>query len=222
MVSVAIFTAAVLIVGRDSWDGLHAHAVYVTLSALGLIIAAACSILSLRAAGQGRLVRALYALLLAYCALLTGPASQIYRSVDAWQDLASIGRAVGRDAVDRPMILFAPDETTRAFVDLYAGTAVDLIPGPITPLSAGRLRAVLADAPRSVVLTQLPGRSESRTVRGFKDWLGLTPRTTTTRPDPDPIPDWALDARLRIARLYALPNGRRYALLESDSAAASR
>ena len=105
---------------------------------------------------------------------------------------------------------------------IYAGTAVDLIPGPITPMSSGRLRAELADAPRSVVLTQLPGRSESRTVRGVKDWLGLTPRTTTPGPDPDPTPGWALDARLRIARLYALPNGRRYALLESDSAAASR
>jgi hypothetical protein len=168
------------------------------------------------------LVRALYALLLAYCALLAGPASQIYRSVDTWQDLASIGRAVGRDAVDRPMILFAPDETTRAFVDLYAGMAVDLIPGPITPMSAGRLRAHLAEAPRSVVLTQLPGRSESRTVRGIKDWLGLSPHTTTPRPDPDPTPDWARDARLRIAHLYALPNGRRYALLESAGTAASR
>jgi hypothetical protein len=119
------------------------------------------------------------------------------------------------------MILFAPDETTRAFVDLYAGTAVDLIPGPITPISAGHLRAHLAHAPRSVVLTQLAGRSESRTVRGFKDWLGLNPRTTR-RPDPDPTPDWAFDAGLRIAHLYALPNGRRYALLESMSAAASR
>ena len=166
-------------------------------------------------------MRALYMLLLAYCALLVGPASQIYRSVDTWQDLASIGRAVGRDAADRPMILFAPDETTRAFVDLYAGTAVDLIPGPITPLSAGRLRADLAGAPRSVVLTLLPGRNESRTLREIKDRLGLNPRTTT-RPGPDPTPDWAFDAKLRIAHLYGLPNGRRYALLESDNAAASR
>jgi hypothetical protein len=167
------------------------------------------------------LVRALYALLLAYCALLAGPASQIYRSVDTWQDLASIGRAVRHDAGGRPMILFAPDETTRAFVDLYTATAVDLIPGPITPMSAGLLRLHLAGDPRSVVLTQLPGRSESRTVREIKDWLGLKPRTTP-RPDPDPAPDWASDVRLRIAHLYALPNGRRYALLEADSAAASR
>ena len=167
-------------------------------------------------------MRSLFALLLAYCALLAGPASQIYRSVDTWQDLASIGRAVGLDAGDRPMILFAPDETTRSFVDLYARTAVDLIPGPITPMSAGRLRADLADAPGSVVLTQLPGRGESRTVRELENWLGINPRSTTSRPDPDPTPVWAFDARLRIAHLYALPNGRRYALLESDGAAASR
>jgi len=222
LLSVVVFAAAVLIVGHDSWEGLHARAAYATLSLLGLSIAAACSVWSLRAAGKGLLVRALYALLLAYCALLAGPASQIYRSVDTWQDLASIGRAVGRDAVDRPMILFAPDETTRAFVDLYASPSVELIPGPVTPMSTDRLRARLDDAPRSVVLTQLPGRSESRTMRSLKDWFGLNPRTTTPRPDPDPTPVWAFDARLRIAHLYALPNGRRYALLESDGATASR
>ena len=219
--SVAVFTAAIVVVGRDSWGVLHAHAAYAAVSLLGLIIAVVCSVLSLRAAGQGLLVRALYALLLAYCALLAGPASQIYRSVDTWQDLASIGRAVRHDAAGRPMILFAPDETTRAFVDLYAATAVDLIPGPISPVSAGLLRLHLAGDPRSVVLTQLPGRNESPTVQGVKDWLGLKPQTTPPR-DPDPVPDWASDDGLRLAHRYALPNGRRYALLESDSAAASR
>jgi 4-amino-4-deoxy-L-arabinose transferase-like glycosyltransferase len=228
LLAAAVVAAAILLVGRESWDGLHARTAYAALSLLGLSITAACSILSWRAAGQGRLVRALLALLLAYCALLTGPASQIYRTVDTWQDLASIGRAVRRDAADRPMILFVPDETTRAFVDLYASTSVDLIPGPISPMSAGRLRAHLAGAPRSVVLTQLPGRSESRTMRAFKDWLGPKPRTTTNpstaapRPDSDPTPGWAVAAGLRIAHLYALPNGRRYALLVSDNAIASR
>jgi 4-amino-4-deoxy-L-arabinose transferase-like glycosyltransferase len=227
LLMVAAVAAAVLIVGRESWDGLHARAAYAALSLLGLIIAAGCSLRSLRAAGRGQLVRALCALLLAYCALLTGPASQIYRSVDTWQDLASIGRAVAHDAVDRQLILFAPDETTRAFVDLYTATSVDLIPGPITPKSADRLRAHLAAIPRSVVLTQLPGRTESRTMREFKDWLGPKPRTTnpsttTPRPDFDPTPGWAVAAGLHIAHRYALPNGRRYALLDSDVATASR
>jgi 4-amino-4-deoxy-L-arabinose transferase-like glycosyltransferase len=221
LLAVTVFTAAIFIVGRDSWDGLHARAAYAVLSSLGLIIAAACSILSWRAAGQGSLVRALYALLLAYCALLAGPASQIYRGVDTWQDLASVGRAVGRDAVNRPMILFAPDETTRAFVDLYAGTSVDLILGPITSASAERLRAHLADAPRSVVLAQLPGRNETRTVRELREILGLNPGTASGA-DSAPTPAWAVEAGLRIAHLYALPNGRRYALLESAGAAASR
>ncbi len=47
-------------------------------------------------------------------------ASQIYRRVDGWQDLAAIGAALRRDADRRPLILFGPDETTRAFVDMYA------------------------------------------------------------------------------------------------------
>ena len=222
LLSVAVFAAAILVAGRDGSDGTPARTAYATVSLLGLTIAAGCSILSLRAVGQGLLMRSLSALLLAYCALLAGPASQIYRSVDTWQDLASIGRAVGRDAADRPMILFAPDETTRAFVDLYTDAAVELIPGPVAPMSAERLRARLAETPRSVVLTQLPGRNESRAVREIKDRLRLNPHSAPPHPDPDSAPDWAVGARLRIAHLYALPNGRRYALLESYGTAASR
>ena len=48
------------------------------------------------------MLRALWSLLLAYVALLVGPASQVYRQVDAWQDLASIARAIGHDAADKP------------------------------------------------------------------------------------------------------------------------
>jgi hypothetical protein len=59
-------------------------------------------------------------------------------------------------------------------------------------------------------------------MRGLKDWLRLNPRTTTPRPDPNATPSWAFDAGLRIAHLYALPNGRRYALLEPVGATASR
>jgi 4-amino-4-deoxy-L-arabinose transferase-like glycosyltransferase len=215
LLSVAVFAAALMIVGRDSWDRLPAHTGFVALSLLGLSTAVICSIASVRACGRGLMVRALFTLLLAYCALLTGPASQLYRSVDRWQDLGSIGRAAERDAAGRPMILFAPDETTRAFVDMYARTSVDLIPGPLTPRSEDLLRTRLAAAPDSVVLTQLPGRDASPTLQAVEEWWGRHRRTPRPGGGTELTPEWALRAGLRIAHRYALPNGRRYALLES-------
>ncbi len=81
----------------------------------------------------GDALRAQFALLVAYCVLLSGPASQLYRQVDGWQNLASIGRAIAADAAGRPLILLAPDETTRALIDMYARTSVGLVAGPLDP-----------------------------------------------------------------------------------------
>ena len=72
--------------------------------------------------------------------LLAGPASQLYRQVEGWQDLARIGRAIAADADGRPLILFAPDETTRALIDMYTRPSVALIPGPVDPQSIARLK----------------------------------------------------------------------------------
>ena len=168
------------------------------------------------------LLRGLAGLLIAYCALLIGPASQVYRRVDAWQDLGSIGRTLRRDVGDRPLVLFAPDETTRAFVDMYAFTSVGLLPAPATAASIEQLRARLVQVPQSVVMTQLPGRSDSRFVGELSRRLGLPRLVAVPRPDSDQPPFWASGLNLQVARRYALPNGRRYQLLELGSAMTSR
>ena len=154
----------------------------------------------------------MFCLLLGFGALAAGPASQVYGRVDAWQDLASSGRALERDAAGRPIILFAPDETTRAFIDMFTRTAVSLVSGP--PAGAAvRLRAELAANPRSVVVAQLAGRSESPVVRELLRRLGL-PRRPALQSSEDTAPAWAAGRGLRVAHVYGLPNGRRYALLE--------
>ena len=193
-----IAAAGVVFVGREAWETLPARGAFVVISAAGSIGAASFAIHAWRDAGQGLMVHSLRSLVFAYCLLLVGPASQIYREVDAWQDLGSIGRSIGRDAVGRPLVLFAPDETTRAFVDLYARSSVDLIVGPVTAQSIDRLRIALASQPRSLVVIQLPGRSGSRVSAD------------------DSIPAWAAAAALRVVKRYTLPHGRRYALLERD------
>jgi 4-amino-4-deoxy-L-arabinose transferase-like glycosyltransferase len=211
------FAAALLIIGADSWDTLPLHAEFVAVSLVGLAAAAALAIFSWRQAGRGSALKAAAALLLAYCALLVGPASQIYGRVDTWQDLASIGGQLRRDSAGRDMILFAPDETTRAFIDMYTRTSVILIPAPMTARSSDALQTALADRPNAVVIAQLPGRSESPTLRAIKEKFGSGQPSPALFPLDTP-PPWAAQAALRVARVYALPNGRRYALFEPASA----
>lgn len=217
-----VVAAAVAVIGRDAWATLHARAAFASWSVLGLLACVGFSIYAWRAVRRGLLLHALYGLLLAYCALLIGPASQIYRRVDAWQNLAAIGRAIGRDTVGLPMILFSPDETTRAFVDMYVRTSVGFIPGPITPSSMRRLADQLSVAPRSIVVAQLPVQRDSRTLREFADRMGWTRLLAAPIPVTDQAPRWSSALRLHIAHVYALPNGRRYAVLESERDDTSR
>ncbi|MHB8474835.1 MAG: ArnT family glycosyltransferase [Steroidobacteraceae bacterium] len=210
-----VSAGALSLIAVDAWHASSTPAAFIVISGLGLIAAAWLALRAwAAAAGRDRLLRALSSLFLAYVALLVGPASQAYRQVDSWQDLESIARAIGHDAADKPLILFAPDETTRAMIDLYARTSVVLIPGPVDAAAVDRLRAAAGAAPQSRVVVQLPGRDgvARRLARRF----GQTRSGSSAELNPAPAsaPAWAADARLRLATSYSLPNGRRYALLE--------
>jgi 4-amino-4-deoxy-L-arabinose transferase len=202
---VAIFAAATGLVGANSWVSMTSRAAFIVISAAGLI---AASLFALHAwnAARDQVWRALPSLLLAYCALLVGPASQIYREVDAWQDLGSIARAIGKDSADKPLILFAPDETTRAMIDMYARTTVALIPGPVDAAAVARLRTGAGAAPQSLVVVQSPHPALSIAAA-----FGAVRRS-----DDKPELPWLEAAGLRVAKSYSLPNGRRYALLERN------
>ncbi len=204
LLGVPVFIAALGLVAADGWNSMSSHSSFLLISAAGL---AAAAWLALRAwtAARDRPLQAQWSLLLAYCALLAGPASQVYRQVDDWQDLASIARAIENKAAGKPLILFAPDETTRAMIDMYARTHVGLIPGPIDAAAIARLQAAAAAAPQSFIVVLLPGRAP---------WRG------GKQVDVASALSWLPDAGLRPVESYALPHGRRYALLEhSDQAA---
>jgi 4-amino-4-deoxy-L-arabinose transferase-like glycosyltransferase len=203
LAGVAAFAAAASLVGAEAWVSMRSHAAFIAISAAGLIAASFFALRAWRAA-QGRVSRALPSLLLAYCALMVGPASQIYREVDTWQDLGSIARAIGQDSADKPLILFAPDETTRAMIDMYARTDVALIPGPIEAAALDRLKTTTLAVPQSLVVVQLPHPA-----------LTIATAFGAARPLGDkPELPWLAAAGLRVAKRYSLPNGRRYALLE--------
>jgi 4-amino-4-deoxy-L-arabinose transferase-like glycosyltransferase len=210
LLGVGVFSAALVLTGTDSWRTMSSHMDFIVISATGLIVAASLAFHAWTAAPD-QVQRAQWSLFLAYCALLVGPASQVYTQVDAWQNLGSIARAVEHDAAGRPLILFAPDETTRAMIDMYARTTVDLIPGPIDAASIDRLRAATETASQSVVLVQLPGLA-NEAVQRLKHYFGS--RRNGMVQSPALLPPWADAAHLRLANIYSLPNGRRYALLE--------
>jgi 4-amino-4-deoxy-L-arabinose transferase-like glycosyltransferase len=190
LLGVVVFIAGLSAVGIQSWNSMNAHAAFVLISLLGLLAATA---LAMRAWGAARheTAHSLWCLLLAYCALLIGPASQIYRVVDTWQDLAKISRAVEFDAAGNPLILLSPDETTRAMIDMYARTSVARIEGPIDAAALARVQAAAAAAPNTLFLVQV--RSSS--------------------PDLESSLPWMRPASLHPLHSYSLPHGRRYVLL---------
>jgi 4-amino-4-deoxy-L-arabinose transferase-like glycosyltransferase len=215
LLGVVVIIAAVGLIGADAWDTMGSHADFIMLSAAGVIAATA---LALRAwtAALTEVPRALWSLLLAYCALALGPASQVYTQVDAWQELPSIARAMEHDAAGKPLILFAPDETTRAMIDMYARTRVGLIPGPIDAAAVDRLKAAVHAAPRSLIVVQLhapPGRSGVAAWR-FADDSKLRQSGPVLPPKDVSALSWLPASGLRVAHTYSLPHGRRYALLE--------
>jgi 4-amino-4-deoxy-L-arabinose transferase-like glycosyltransferase len=212
------FAAALCVIGVDSWDTMPSHADFIAISAAGLIVAAALALRAWSAATpiRGGLQRAQWSLLLAYCTLLVGPASQVYSRVDTWQDLASVARAIEKDAADRPLILFAPDETTRAMIDMYARTDVVLIAGPIDSGAILRLRAAALADPQSLIVVQFPGHSPARgRLHELAQRLnrGSRPRAAPEQAAESAL-SWLPNSGFRLAMSYSLPNGRRYALLE--------
>ena len=199
LLGVAVFAAVLMILAADSWSSMHSHTLYIAIPLIGLIAAA---ILATRAWATAREqpLHAQWALLLAYCALLIGPASQVYGQVDGWQDLAKISRAIARDTAGKPLILLAPDETTRAMIDMYARTSVDRVAGPLDAAGIERIRSVAAAAPSSLFLVQLPNQSPRLPWRARAPEVGVPPA-------------WQA-AGLRMKESYSLPNGRRYAVLQ--------
>ncbi|GAC1302350.1 MAG: hypothetical protein NVSMB10_03200 [Steroidobacteraceae bacterium] len=204
MLAVAAFAAGGLLVEADATASSKPHGLIAALSIAGLALSAGLTWSAWRASLGGRpLLPSVQALFLAYCVLLTGPAVQMYARVDAWQNLAGIARAIGHDAAGRPLILYTPDETTRAIIDMYASSSATAIAGPADARSAERLRRYLAVDPRSAIVMLLPGRSAPP---AFGHPALSTPPAVVA-------PAWAQALDVHVERTYALPHGRRYALL---------
>ncbi len=96
--------------------------------------------------------------------------------------------------------MLAPDETTRAVIDMYTRIPVDRIAGPWDAAGLERVRAAAAAAPDGFFLVQF--------ARQPPPGLPWRPRPQDAGP-----PAWIQAANLRVIETYSVPYGRRYALL---------
>jgi 4-amino-4-deoxy-L-arabinose transferase-like glycosyltransferase len=207
LLATVVLGAAAMLIRIDAGAQLASPKAYAALAGLGLFAAA---ILAARAWNAARrdVTMTLGALLTAYGALLIGPLAAIYGQVDRWQNLESIALQVRGDASGKGLVLLAPDETTRAIVDMYASTSVLVVTGRLDRELLDRASRVAGGAAR-LILAQEPGRTAPRLA-----WL----TRYVTRPDPPPV--WSGYPGLRTLEEYALPNGRRYALLQATNSTA--
>jgi 4-amino-4-deoxy-L-arabinose transferase-like glycosyltransferase len=202
---------AVLLAGFDAGDIVGAPAPFGTtvITLLGAGACVALSRIAWRLAGRPQLHMALLALLLAYCCLLLGPASQVFRYADRWQDLAATGHELKADLAGAPLILIGPDETTRAWVDEYVRPDVTRAPEPQGDAAAARLTEWMMSGRQNRALIQLEGRALTPRLLALAIAFGMA-RPGASEPAPPP---WLEGAHVHIVKRYELPNGRRYALL---------
>ena len=210
VVAALLAAAAVLILVLDADTALSSHTAALALGATGIVVSLCCALDAWRSAARGPSGPALGALFGALCALLIGPSWFAYGQIDRWQNLANLGAQIKADVAGHPLILLAPDETTRALVDLYVSTQVALVPDQNI---AGRLAQLTVRTPQARVLVQIEGRSFSPLIAklngSFKRRTAGENRTWN--------PGWLADVHLRLSRRYELPNGRRYALLDPQA-----
>jgi hypothetical protein len=92
---------------------------------------------------------------------------------------------------------------------MYARTDAEDVKGPIDDRSVLRLKELVAADPQAFVVTQWPGRESTPTARHVARTFGIH---LDSELEPN-TPPWIEAAGLRVVHSYALPNGRRYALL---------
>ncbi|MGA2707535.1 MAG: glycosyltransferase family 39 protein [Steroidobacteraceae bacterium] len=209
LLAAVVEAAVVTLLGVAAGPSLEAPASYALIAALGIGVAVYLILYAWFALGRRRFLAAELALFVGYCSLLVGPASQAYHEADRWQDLAALGAALRADLDSDSLVLLAPDETTRAWVDMYTRTVVIRIPGPNDAAAIERLKAIMAATPHALALIQLEGRHLTPGMLALGKRFAITPRLTREERDPE----WLAASGFAVAKRYALPNGRRYALL---------
>lgn len=208
LLTVLLFGAATVLASTDAEDA----------RAWALVPGIAATVLALgvgsRALAQARWSQAMIAVFTAYCAGVTAVALAIFPVLDRWQDLGALMRAIGHDAGDRSIALYAPDETLTAIADRAFSA-----PGrPVAHVdSVAEGRRLLTGPNPPVLIVSLPGHGDGAMTRRLRSWgIHVRPPPLTTHAE-----QLAQELGLTLEHVYELPQGRRYALLTQPEPASS-
>jgi hypothetical protein len=161
------------------------------------------------ASGHSR--KSLAACYASYVFIFLGGALIYFPAVNARSDLASIAAALHVDLRNRPLILVHPDETTRAFVDLGGIAATVANAGVSRP--EDELQAALNQAaPDACLLVML--KNGGGPLSDLMVQYGHRSRAKGAGIDTNTL---AAASAMHIESEYALPEGRRYALLARNA-----
>jgi hypothetical protein len=179
-----------------------------------LVIAVAVALMLRRSAAALRASSGSATVLTAYggfAAMVTAWGLAFFPRIDAWQDLPRVAAQISRDVGPRPLGLLAPDETTIAMMDHRLSRDVVVAPaGPdASSLATAAAEWFATHGPQSRLLVKLPGSAPGDVTR----WIAA--RTGRRLWSEDDGPAGVLE-RARVGRIvnrYALPQGRRFALI---------
>ena len=211
LILATLLAAALLtLLAFDSPSFAQAQPLLMVLAAAGIGVALYLCVAAWTDAAQPSGVGPAAALFAAFCCLLCAPAWLAYTQINRWQDLSLLGAQIKHDLAGEPLLLLDADETTRAFVDLYVSERVGLVPQADALAGFAAVHRLMPARSRGRLLVQIDGRDYSPMVARVNHWLKRRPPKSV-----DEELAWVAGAALRLDKVYALPNGRRYALLQS-------
>jgi len=126
-------------------------------------------------------------------------------AIDRWQDLSAVVQAADRDAGQRALVLYQPDETTLALLDRLTPQRSPAL-SAFTPDESAR---VIRDRDAVAMLILLRGKADGPLNRRLRSW-GIHVPTASSAGELD---DLCERLGLHPVRIYEVPQGRRYALL---------
>ena len=156
--------------------GLVQVAVFLLLWAAALV----CAARAWRAARAGSLAAALAASAATWVLALLAAAPMIFPVINRSQDLSPVAASARAAAAGHPLVVWQPDETIVATLDLYA----DLTPPALTA-DAELARRLAADPGLRVLTEVTPGRGKERRAAELERRLGLAVERRIELPAPE-------------------------------------
>ncbi|HRX90604.1 MAG TPA: hypothetical protein P5528_14280, partial [Steroidobacteraceae bacterium] len=179
------------------------------LGAVTLILVAGIALnIAYSNSSRNRWLPAIAGIFVAYVATILVGANELMRALTPWYDLPKVAAEIHADVADTPCGLLQPDETTIAMLDYRLRTRCQILRGPTTASAELASRWFEVQGARARLVVRLPGRAPGE-VSALLAELGLRQRA----PRDGLAADLVAQQIARIERRYAMPHGRRYALL---------